>query len=87
MPHSQPARLARALVVAALLALAILMTSFVGPAPAHRHGCHRAHSCPSDHATYVWHGYRCVKPSSDKRTSKFKKKVRYGGKTYYCKRA
>jgi len=54
-------------------------------ATAHRSGCHGKHSCPSDHATYKWKGKLCVKPSSDKRTSAFKKKVRYAGLSYYCK--
>ena len=55
-------------------------------ASAHRSGCHRWHSCPSDHATYQWRGMLCVKPSSDARTSAFRKRVVYEGLTYYCKR-
>jgi hypothetical protein len=55
-------------------------------ASAHRHGCHRHHTCPSDHATYRWRGLLCVAPYSDKRNSTFKRRVRYGGRTYYCKR-
>jgi len=55
-------------------------------APAHRSGCHSKHVCPSDHATYKWQGKLCVKPSSAKRTSAFKHKVRYSGLTYYCKK-
>lgn len=54
-------------------------------APGHRSGCHGAHSCPSDHATYKWRGKLCVKPSSAKRTNAFKQKVRHAGLTYYCK--
>jgi len=54
-------------------------------ASAHRSGCHSKHVCPSDHATYKWKGKLCAKPNSDKRTSKFTKKVRYVGLTYYCK--
>jgi hypothetical protein len=52
----------------------------------HQSGCHRWHSCPSDHATYRWRGLRCVKPSADERNSTFRIRVRYGGLTYYCKR-
>jgi hypothetical protein len=52
---------------------------------AHRSGCHSHHVCPSDHATYKWNGKLCVKPTSSKRTSAFKKKVRHQGLTYYCK--
>jgi hypothetical protein len=54
-------------------------------ASAHRSGCHRHHVCPSDHATYKWKGKLCVKPTSDKRTSKFKQRMRHAGLTYYCK--
>jgi hypothetical protein len=71
---------------AAAAALVITPTLTVpAVAPAHRSGCHGAHSCPSDHATYKWRGKLCVKPSSDKRTKAFKTRVRYAGLTYYCK--
>jgi hypothetical protein len=55
-------------------------------AEAHRSGCHGAHSCPSDHATYRWHGMLCVSPASGESRSGYPKKVRYGGRVYYCKR-
>lgn len=67
--------------VAAAFGLAVAPTI----APAHRNSCHTARACPSDHATYKWRGKLCVKPTSDKRTSAFKYKVRYGGLTYFCK--
>jgi hypothetical protein len=70
----------------ALCAALVTAAATAPSVPAHRSGCHRAHSCPSDHATYRWRGQLCVKPSSDKRDSSFKKKVRYDGRTYYCKR-
>jgi hypothetical protein len=72
--------------VVALSATAITALSIAPVADAHRSGCHRQYSCPSDHATYKWQGMYCVKPTSDKRDSSFRKKVRYDGKTYYCKR-
>ena len=56
------------------------------PATAHRSSCHRAHSCPSDHATYRWRGLLCVKPTAYERNSSFRKRVVYAGRTYYCKR-
>jgi hypothetical protein len=74
-------KLTTAAVAAAFLAAAMPTT-----APAHRSGCHSKHVCPSDHATYKWRGKLCVKPTSNKRTSAFKTKVRYAGLTYYCKR-
>jgi len=70
---------------AAVVAAAITPVLVPAVAPAHRSGCHSRHVCPSDHATYKWRGKLCVKPTSDKRTSAFKKKVRYQGLTYYCK--
>jgi hypothetical protein len=69
--------------VAAVGALAAIPTT---PAGAHISVCHLRHSCPSDHATYRWHGMRCVKPSADERNTSFTIRVRYGGRTYYCKR-
>jgi len=85
------------LVLATLAVLAFAALSFgyaAGPASAHRSGCHAAHSCPSDHATYRWYGraggrlgrWLCVKPTSPKRNSTFRIRVRYAGLTYYCKR-
>lgn len=74
-------RLAIAAVVAAIGSTG-LATS---PVSAHRSGCHGKHTCPSDHATYKWQGKLCVKPTSNKRTAAFKKKVRHAGLTYYCK--
>jgi hypothetical protein len=77
----------RLALAAALLALLVVLALSAGsPSLAHRSGCHRHHTCPSDHATYRWRGLRCVKPSSPKRTSRFTKRVRYGGRTYYCRR-
>jgi hypothetical protein len=71
-------------ILAVVVGLAVVPATS-GTASAHRSGCHGAHSCPSDHATYKWRGKLCVKPTSEKRTRAFKKKVRYAGLTYYCK--
>jgi hypothetical protein len=72
--------------LAAAIAAAAITPALIAPAAAnaHRSWCHSRHSCPSDHATYRWHGKLCVKPTADERTSAFKKKVRYDGRTYYC---
>jgi hypothetical protein len=69
----------------AVLAVAAL-TVAAAPAEAHRARCHQAHTCPSDHATYRWRGLLCVAPYSDKRNRTFRRKVVYGGRTYWCKR-
>ena len=71
--------------VAGLAALLVAAGAGAPAASAHRSGCHGHHVCPSDHATYKWKGKTCVKPSSNQRTTAFKKKVRYAGLTYYCK--
>jgi hypothetical protein len=69
------------------MALAALAFGFaVAPASAHRSGCHRSHTCPSDHATYRWRGLLCVAPYARERNSTFRKRVVYQGRTYYCKR-
>jgi hypothetical protein len=70
-----------------VLAAATLVFGYAAsPASAHRHGCHRAHICPSDHATHRWRGLLCVAPYSSKRNSTFRRRVIYGGRTYWCKR-
>ena len=43
--------LEKALVLVALIALALNLLA--APAFAHRNGCHRWHSCPSDTGSYV----------------------------------
>ena len=76
-----------------VLASATLALGYsAGPANGHRNACHRAHTCPSDHATYRWRQPRtgirwlCVKPSSDRRNGTFRKRIVYGGLVYWCKR-
>jgi hypothetical protein len=79
------------LAVAASIALLGLLVG--GNAAAHQSGCHSAHTCPSDHHSYVWYdsagnGWDCVQPgapeydpSSDTST------ISYDGRTYYCRAA
>ena len=79
-------------VTLALLAAAVWIGFAAGPASAHRSGCHRWHTCPSDHATYRWRSpstgirWLCVAPYADERNATFRKKIRYGGRLCYCKR-
>jgi hypothetical protein len=70
--------------LAAALILALVAIGTGSAATSHRNGCHVKHMCPSDHATYRWRGLLCVKPTSDERTSAFKRSVVYAGKTYFC---
>jgi hypothetical protein len=55
-------------------------------AAAHRNACHRARSCPSDHATYRWRGLLCVSPNAAERTSAFTLIYVQDRHVYYCKR-
>jgi hypothetical protein len=70
-----------------LTILVIVAANFAaaGSASAHRSGCHRWHTCPSDHATYRWRGLLCVAPYASERNSTFRKRVVYDGRVYYCK--
>jgi len=83
-------------VVAVALAAAgfAFALALAGGANAHRSGCHAAHSCPSDHHTYVWTdpgtglmwdcaepGAPEVDPSLDTTT------IVWEGLTYYCRAA
>ena len=70
------------LIVTAVAALA----GTAAPADAHFHLCHQVKSCPSDDATYRWRGLRCAVRSSDAFNASFKRRVRYSGRTYFCKR-
>ncbi len=71
---------------AARLQRATAPMTLAGLQPNHRSGCHRWHTCPSDHATYRWRGWLCVAPYADERNSSFSHRVRYQGRTYYCRR-
>jgi hypothetical protein len=53
---------------------------------AHRSGCHGAHSCPSDHATYRWRGWLCISHASGDYRRGYNHKIAYGGRTYFCKK-
>jgi hypothetical protein len=59
---------------------AVFASTAVQPASAHRSGCHRWHSCPSDLYTYRWHGLLCTSHDTDKI------RVVYQGRTYWCHR-
>jgi hypothetical protein len=67
-------------VFVAAVSAAIFASTAVQPASAHRSGCHRWHSCPSDLYTYRWHGLLCTSHNTDKI------RVVYQGRTYWCHR-
>ena len=78
--------------VAQVVALAVLGIVFAispGGASAHSAPCHRQHTCPSDHHSYVWHdagghGWDCARPGAPEVTSADTKAIAYGGYTYLC---
>jgi hypothetical protein len=82
----------RGLFIGVVAATALAIAAFVlayaaSPASAHRSGCHRWHSCPSDLATYRWRGLLCVSlRHRSEFSSVFSRRVVYDGLVYYCKR-
>ena len=82
----------RAAFVVALGAAAALVA--LPPAAAHRSGCHRAHTCPSDHHTYVWTDTRdgrswdCAEPGAEEYDpARDRTTIVWDGRTYYCRPA
>jgi hypothetical protein len=79
----------RAIVTSALLVFGGLAAYGVS-ASAHQSGCHSAHSCPSDHHTYVWYdasgqGWSCAEPgAAEYDPSRDTTTITYDGYTYYC---
>src|SRR5438477_3564180 len=60
-----------------------------GKSGVHRSGCHSAHSCPSDHHTYVWYdgngqGWDCAEPGAPELNGLDTTLIVYDGRTYYC---
>jgi hypothetical protein len=78
----RPVRPRLPLLAAVLVAViaAVFATTAVQPASAHRSGCHRWHTCPSDLYTYRWHGLLCTSHQTDRI------RVVYQGRTYWCHR-
>ena len=65
-----------------------------GKASAHQSGCHSAHTCPSDHHTYVWFdpgtglGWDCAEPGArEYDPSRDSTVIVWQGLTYYCRSA
>jgi hypothetical protein len=94
--RAQRKRLPRSGLTAAVVTAAIgigLAGVISVPAGAHSSGCHGAHSCPSDHHTYVWYdsggqGWDCVKPGAPEYDpSQDTSTISSGGYTYYCRAA
>jgi hypothetical protein len=82
----------RALLVIAAGAAASLIV--LAPAAAHRSGCHAAHSCPSDHHTYVWtnpddgKSWDCAEPGAPEYDpARDTTTIVWAGRTYHCRSA
>src|SRR2546430_17573251 len=76
------------------LAAAGVATALVvaGGAGAHRSGCHGAHTCPSDHHTYIWVDpatgllWDCVEPGArEYDQARDTTTIVWDGLTYYCR--
>jgi hypothetical protein len=82
----------RPAVVLLVLALALLAAGVALSGTAHRSGCHTAHSCPSDHHSYVWfdaagQGWDCAKVGAPEVTAADTQRIYYDGLAYQCHRA
>jgi hypothetical protein len=82
----------RPAVVLLVLALALLAAGVALSGTAHRSGCHTAHSCPSDHHSYVWfdaagQGWDCAKVGAPEVTAADTQRIYYEGLAYQCHRA
>ena len=82
----------RPAVVTLVVCLALLAAGAAVSANRHRAPCHSAHSCPSDHHSYVWfdaagQGWDCAKVGAPEVTSADAQAIFYGGLRYQCHRA
>ncbi len=77
-------RILLALAAGAMAAVAVPV------AGAHSSGCHAAHSCPSDHHSYVWFdgtgaGWDCAEPGAPEyNPASDTSPITYAGLSYYC---
>jgi hypothetical protein len=79
--------LAAVVSIAAVVSLTAGVFAFA-PSEAAAHGdpCHRARTCPSDHAKYRWHGLLCVSPKARERSASFRLMYVHATYVYFCKR-
>jgi hypothetical protein len=79
-------------VILCVLVLALLAAGVGLSSNAHRSPCHLAHSCPSDHHSYVWfdaagQGWDCAKVGAPEVTAADTQRVYHQGLAYQCRRA
>src|SRR5213080_2990474 len=75
-----------------VLVLGLLAAGAGLSANAHRSPCHTAHSCPSDHHSYVWfdaagQGWDCAKVGAPEVGAADTQTIYYEGLAYRCHRA
>jgi len=76
-------------VILCVLVLALLAAGAGLSSTAHRSPCHSAHSCPSDHHTYVWfdaagQGWDCAKVGAPEVTAADTQRIYDDGLAYQC---
>ena len=82
-------RRAQAAVVVALATVGLVCWLAAAPALAHRSGCHGAHSCPSDHHSYIWYdssgkAWDCAEPGAREVSAQDTTRIVYAGLVYLC---
>lgn len=92
LTNTRLARVRRPAAVALVLGVALLAAGAGLSASRHRSPCHSAHSCPSDHHSYVWfnaagQGWDCAKPGAAEVNAADRQVIFYGGLRYLCHRA
>jgi hypothetical protein len=76
-------------VILVVLVLALVAAGLSVSANAHSSPCHLAHSCPSDHHSYVWYdaagqGWDCAKVGAPEVTAADTQRIYYQGLAYQC---
>src|SRR3954447_4897564 len=76
-------------VVIVVVLLALVAAGLTVSASAHSSPCHVAHSCPSDHHSYIWYdaagqGWDCAKVGAPEVTPADTQRVYYQGLAYQC---
>ncbi len=87
-----PVRRIRSFIILVAVGAGGLLLAFLIPegASAHRSGCHSAHTCPSDHHTYVWVdpstglAWDCAEAGAPEVGPSDTQVIVYDGRTYYC---
>jgi hypothetical protein len=71
---------------ASLIAIVCVASVAIGSTHAgvsHQNPCHSAHTCPSDHHTYLWRGMSCTSYADERETNDTRVVV-FAGHKYWC---